>query len=307
MTSSEPSPAVGGRREGGISLAGLGCFVAVVEAGNLSLAARELGISQPTVSVHISSLERACGTLLLHRRPRLSLTDAGRELLVRARLVLSRMEEFEGSVRDLQGLRRGRLSVGLSTPAHAMPLIAVFMTAHPQVTVTTQLGNTGNLLEALNACDIDVAVISLLETPADMACTLVAEQRLMACMRRDDAVAEMTFAQIAQGPLVLRERGSMTRAMLERMLAERGLTPRIRLEVGSREAVKEAVAAGIGISVLLDGELSADSRLATVPIAEGTAQGGVYAVALRESLDISAVRAFTALASAGLSVRSLAP
>jgi DNA-binding transcriptional LysR family regulator len=82
-----------GRKEGGISLAALRCFVAVVETGSLSRAAALLGVSQPTASITLAALERNCDTLLLHRRPRLALTEAGCDMLIRARLVLSRMHE----------------------------------------------------------------------------------------------------------------------------------------------------------------------------------------------------------------------
>ena len=87
----------------------------------------------------------------------------------------------------------------------------------------------------------------------------------------------------------------MTRLMLEGALAAQGLAPQVRLEVGSREAAREAVAAGIGIGVVLDGELGGDARLAAVPIDAPPILGGVYAVALPESLDLPAVTAFVAL------------
>jgi DNA-binding transcriptional LysR family regulator len=97
----------------------------------------------------------------------------------------------------------------------------------------------------------------------------------------------------------MREAGSMTRAMLERAFAARGLSPQVRLEVGSREAAREAVAAGIGIGVVLDGELGEDGRLAPVPIQAPPILGSVYAVALPESLGLPAVRAFIGAVDAG--------
>ena len=283
------------RREPSVTLAGLQCFVAVMDSGSLSRAAQLLGLSQPTVSVHLATLERACGTLLLHRKPRLVLTDAGRDLLVRARLVLSRFDEFEGSVRDLRGLRRGSLAIGLSTPAFAMPLVAQFMAAHPQISVRTQLGNTEALLKAISACQVEVAVMTLIEPVEDLACTLIARQRLAACFPKRRAPSAITLTELAQAPLILRERGSMTRAMLERAMVSAGLVPRVALEVGSREAVREAVASGIGVGVLLDGELGGDGRIIGLPVGDAAMLGGVYAVALPESLDIPTVTAFIAI------------
>jgi LysR family transcriptional regulator, low CO2-responsive transcriptional regulator len=291
MTSDGEDPARG-RREGGISLAALRCFVAVAEGGSLSRAAVTLGISQPTVSVTLTGLERSAGTLLLHRRPRLALTAAGRDMLVRARLVLSRMQELEGSISTFRALSRGSLSVGLSTPFFAMPMIATFLRTHPAISIRTRLGNTFGLLEALAACEIEVAVMTLIDPVEGMACTRLADQRLVACMPRGTTPRHVSLAQLAAGPLVLREPGSITRLMLERALAAQGLAPQVRLEVGSREAAREAIAAGIGAGVVLDGELGDDRRLVAIPIQGPPIGGGVFAVALPESLDLPAVAAF---------------
>ncbi len=284
-----------GRRDGGISLAALRCFAAVVEGGSLSRAGEILGLSQPTISVTLAGLERACGTLLLHRRPRLALTEAGQELLARARLVLGRMEELEESVRQSRSLRRGSITIGFSTPSHAMPRIAAFMAAYPALRVRTRLGNTEGLLEALTTCEVEVAVMTLTAPVETLACTLLATQRLVACVPASAPRTGISLVDLAAGPLVLRERGSMTRTMMEAAFAQANLVPRIALEVGSREAAREAVAAGIGTSVVLDGETGEDRRLLPVPILGAPILGGVYAVALPESLDLPAVRAFLEL------------
>jgi len=286
-----------GRREGAISLNALRCFAAVVEGGSISRAAEILGLSQPTISVTLTGLERACGTLLLHRRPRLALTDAGQDLLARARLVLGRMDELEETMRQSRDLRRGSIAIGLSTPAHAMPCIAALMAAHPELRVRTRLGNTNGLLEALAACEIEVAIMTLTRPVEGMSCTLLVMQRLIACVPASAPHAGISLEQLAEGPLVLREPGSMTRAMMEAAFAAHHLSGRIALEVGSREAAREAVAAGIGISVVLDGEAWQDQRLRAVPILGEPIAGGVYAVALPESLDLPAVRAFVALSA----------
>ncbi|MEI6160581.1 MAG: LysR family transcriptional regulator, partial [Roseococcus sp.] len=240
----EPRPETRlGRREGGISLNALRCFAAVVEGGSISRAAEILGVSQPTISVTLTGLERACGSLLLHRRPRLALTDAGQDLLARARLVLGRMEELEETMRQSRELRRGSITIGLSTPAHAMPCIAALMAAHPELRVRTRLGNTNGLLEALAVCEIEVAIMTLTQPLEGMSCTLLVSQRLIACVPVSTPRAAISLEELAQGPLVLRESGSMTRAMMEAAFAAHGLSGRIAIEVGSREAAREAVAA----------------------------------------------------------------
>lgn len=290
-------PAARGRREAGVTLSALRCFVAVVEAGGLSRAAEALGVTQPSVSIQLQSLEDSCGVLLVHRRPKLHLTEDGRDLFVRARLILSRVEEFEASVQELRSLRRGSLTIGFSTPHFTMPIIARFLQSHPTVALRTRIGNTGTLLEDVAQCRIDVGVMSMMEADPSLACQLIAEPALAICCRVDDPLARskrLRPRDLADAPLIMREPGSMTRQLVEAAFAADGVTPRVRLEIGAREAIKEAVAAGLGVGVLFDQEMGSDSRLATVPLARAPGSSGVFAVALKEATEIPTVAAFFA-------------
>lgn len=286
-----------GRREGDITLAGLKTFVAVAEARSFSAAAATLGVSQPTVSVQLASLEQSCGVLLLHRKPEPRLTDAGRELFVRARLALSRVEEFAASVREIKTMQRGQLTLGFSTPHVALPILASFMAAHPAIRVDTRIGNTSTLLDDIGRCRIDLGVMSLVERPAQLACVHVVTPKLLICMRRDDPLAgraAITAADLAGRRLIQRETGSMTRAVMETWFAEAGVEAVPVVEIPSREAVKEAVAAGIGVGAVFDCEFADDVRLVGAPLDPQPAAHGVYAVSLRESVGIPAVEAFLA-------------
>ena len=180
-------------------------FVAGVAPGSFSLAAETMGMSQPNVSFQVVNLEQACGVRLLQRRQPLSLNDAGRDLFVRARLILSRVDEFESSVRDLRDLQRGRLTVGFSSPAAALGLIADFLRAHPGIEVATALGNTESLLADIQNCRIDVGIMTLTEPRPSLTNTLIAEQHLVACLPRRHRLARVdTVAppELAGEPLV---------------------------------------------------------------------------------------------------------
>ena len=282
------------RREGGITLAALRAFVAVAEARSFSGAARALGVTQPTVSVQLAALEQACGVLLCHRKPRLGLTEAGRDLFVRARLIVSRVAEFEVSAEDLRGVSRGRLAIGLSAPQQAMPLIARFTDRHPGVEIVTRVGNTSTLLDDITQCRIDVGIMSLMEPAAQFACTLIAAPPLAVCMRRDDPLAarrSLRAAELVGRPFIMREQGSLTRRALEKAFAADGVPLKVRFELGSREAIQEAVAAGLGLGAVFDDSCH-DVRLVVVPFIGLPDITGVYTVALKESLDIPTVRAF---------------
>lgn len=278
-----------------ITLAALRTFVAVVDAGSLSRAAADLGVSQPSVSIQLAGLERACRIPLLRRRPRLDLTEAGRDLLVRARLILGRLEQFETSVDALRTLQRGRLSVGLSGPHIAMPRIASFLAAHPGITLSTRTGNTSALLAEITQCRIDVAMVAMAEPVPSLSCTRIHDLRLAVCVPSGHPLARQQRvkpASLAGLPFIGREEGSVTRQVAERVFAAAEIQPEQRFEVTGREAMKEAIVAGLGLGLLFAHEAEGDSRLATVEIVGPEGRAGIYAVAMAESLDIPVVRAF---------------
>ena len=283
------------RRDFGITLSALRTFIAVVEQGSFSRAAVALGVSQPSVSVQLNSLERACRVLLLHRRPRLELTDAGRDLLVRARLIVSRLAEFERSVDDLHALQQGHLLVGLSGPHVALRLIAGFVEQHPAITLATRVGNSAMLLEDIAQCRIDVGIVALGAPSGGLWCRRLMGLELALCVPRGHAMAgrkRVAPEDFVDLPYIRREAGSVTRETAERVF---GLAaPVARLEITGREAMKEAIVAGLGVGVLFAHEADGDDRLAVIPIAWGEESAAIYAVALEESRDIPVVGAFLA-------------
>lgn len=157
------------------------------------------------------------------------------------------------------------------------------------------MGNTATLHNKLTRCRIDVGIMTLVEPSATFDCTLIGTPRLMVCLRSDDAWAQRHSLQVkdlAGRPLVMREPGSQTRALLESIMARSALVPAVTLKTGTREATREAVAAGLGIGVMFDDEHGHDVRLALVPLQGTKASPGVFAVTLRESLGVPAVRTF---------------
>lgn len=280
--------------ESGITLAALRTFIAVVEAESFSRAAELLGVSQPSVSIQLHGLERACGVLLLRRRPKPALTDAGRDLFVRARLIVGRLREFEDSVGELRELKRGHLSVGLSGPHVALPLIGAFRRAFPAITLETRIGNTTALLADVGQCRIDVALVALAAPVAGLHCAKVTDLSLALCVPAGDPLARRRSLRpqdIRQRPIIQREDGSFTRRLAEGLLAAARVRPAVAMAVTGREALKEAVVAGLGLGFVFAHEVAGDSRLAAVAV-EPSPAAAIYAVALRESLEIPTVRTF---------------
>jgi len=164
------------------------------------------------------------------------------------------------------------------------------------------MGNTSTLLEDVARCRVDVGVMTLREPPGHLLCLKIASPRLAVCLRADDPLARrrtLRPADLAALDLIAREPGSQTRALFDDTLARAGVAPRLVMEVGNREAMREAVAAGLGVGMLFDNENGDDRRFALVPL-QGVPQApGVYAVALNESLGIPGVQALIEYLRAG--------
>jgi DNA-binding transcriptional LysR family regulator len=294
-----------GRREAnGLSIGALRAFVTIVDQGSFSKAAQELGVSQPNVSNQIIALEQACGVRLLHRRTQnQTLTEAGRELYTRARLVINRMDDFEFIARQFIGLKRGRLVVGYSIPSVALKLIGHFMRTYPDIEVSAKHGNTNDLLGSLGDCRIDVALISLLEPDSTLACHLVAPQGLNLLIPASHPFAsrsEIHVEDLSGLALVTREEGSVTRALTILAHKQVGLEFRPVFSVESREAIKEAVVNGMGFGTILDGEIGEDKRLKALPLLGLEQKAGVYLTCLKENLEIPAVNSFIRMSNGGI-------
>lgn len=288
------------RESGSLSFGALKAFVAVVEHGSFSNAAVALGVSQPNISNQVSALEQLCGLRLLNRRThKQTLTEAGRELYTRARLVISRIDDFEAAADLFCGLRRGHISVGFSTPSAAMELISKFKSTYPEIDISTRLGNTRSLTQDVMECKIDVAIISLLDPEPSLACYLIASQSLNLIVPVSHPFAQRSFIEARELgglPLVLREEGSVTRMLTEIALGKVPNCIETGFVVESREAVREASAHGIGFGCILDGEIGYDTRLKALPVQGVARTAGTYIVSLRENVEIPAVAAFVNLA-----------
>ncbi|NYZ17621.1 LysR family transcriptional regulator [Azospirillum sp. RWY-5-1] len=283
-----------------INHAQLRAFHAVATEGGFTKAARLLNVTQPTLSQEVKALEEAYGVLLFDRTRRsVALTELGRTLFaVTRRLFAAEQEALEllAGVRHLEG---GTLAVGADGPFHAVPLLADFTRRHPGPTVTLSVGNSRTLLQGLLDTRIDVAVLA--DVPGDSRLYVVPLRRdpVMALLPRGHRLARhraVTLAELAAERLVLREPGSMTRRLVERAFAAADLAPATPLEIESREAVVEAVAAGLGIGFVSAAEFAQDPRLALLPFAGVVVEMDEYVVCLRERRRLAVVRAFLEVA-----------
>jgi LysR family transcriptional regulator, low CO2-responsive transcriptional regulator len=198
-------------------------------------------------------------------------------------------------------LRTGRLALGADGPFAVMDLLAAFLQRYPGVRVTMRLGNATRALADLRAGHTDVTVLNLIEPSDDLVSRPLLRDRLLALVSAGHAWAQrraVDLGELSGAPLILREPGSATRALLADALAGAGLEPRVALELGSREAVREAVLAGLGVGIVFAREVVPDPRLRSLAISGVDLSATVSLVCLAERRELRAVAAFFDVAQA---------
>jgi aminoethylphosphonate catabolism LysR family transcriptional regulator len=277
-------------------------FRAVAMHRGFSAAAQALGVSQPAVTQQIKALEEALGARLFHRQGgTVELTQAGRDLLPSVHRAAMVLDELGSTVSAARDLRVGHLLAGICAPHVAMPILKCFMTGYPGVRLEVRLENSSNLLDRIASHHFDVAIATLSEPHPDFFCQKLVAQRVLVMVPVDHPWADRSAIDVgalAGVPFVMREAGSMTRQLFQAGLTAAGVTIDERLTLGSRETVKEAVAAGVGCGIVLDRELGHDPRLAGIPV-DGTAMAAAeYVVALPDIAELGTVAGFIAAARA---------
>lgn len=238
------------------SLRQLHIFEAVARHLSYTRAAEELHLTQPAVFAQVKQLEDGVGLPLLDRiGKQLHLTAAGREVLATSRETVAAVERLEMRLADMQGLKRGRLRIAIVTTAkYLIPrLLGEFCTRYPGIEAALTVTNREKLLARLDENADDLVVLGVPPDNLDVVATPIADNPLVVVARHDHPLAgrkKISLKRLAAEPFILREAGSGTRLAIERHFTQHGLAPRIRMELGSNEAIKQAIAGGLGISVL---------------------------------------------------------
>ncbi|MGW2838729.1 LysR family transcriptional regulator [Streptomyces sp. NPDC001493] len=250
-------------------LGALELLLAVARLGSLGRAARDLGISQPAASSRIRTMERQLGVALLDRSPRGStLTDAGALVTDWARRIVEAAEAFDAGAQALRDRRDSRLRVAASMTIaeYLLPGWLIALRAErPGTAVSLLAGNSEQVARRLLLGEADLGFVEGLTTPDGLDGTVVAHDRLVVVVAPVHPWARrrtlLTPQELAATPLILRERGSGTRQVLDAALAVHGGLAQPLLELSSTTAVKSAAESGAGPCVLselaLGEELSA--------------------------------------------------
>lgn len=231
-------------------------FEAIAQHGSFTSAADELFLSQPTVSQQMKQLTKAIGSPLFEQiGKRLYLTDAGREVLAVSREITKRFAQLEMTLADLRGLKQGHLRLAATTTAkYFVPrLLGPFRHKYPGISISLQVTNQQQVLDRLAENLDDLYFTGPPPEELDIGLRPVLENPLVVVAPRNHPLAQeknISLKRLAEEPFILREPGSGTRTSAEQFFAENRVEIRVEMEIGSNEAIKQAVVGGLGISVL---------------------------------------------------------
>ncbi|MBC9250878.1 LysR family transcriptional regulator [Pseudomonas alcaligenes] len=273
-------------------------FHMVARLGSITQAAKKLGLSQPTVTTQIRQLEGQYGVELFYRGGRrLTLSDEGARLLPMVQKLLQQEADIEFFLRN-SGQVQGALRIGATAPYYVLDLVKSFRTQFPQCEVTLEIGNSLQVIEALEDYRVDLAASSQLVEDARLTRLVLGHDPLVLAVHRQHPLASherVPLSALAGHCLLMRERGSTTRVLSEALLREAGVASGPLLEIGSRESIREAVLRNIGISIIARHEVPESPQLKVVEL-EGAPLIAEYLYCLKERRQARLPAAFLALA-----------
>ena len=281
-----------------MTISHLRAFHLVAEAQSFTAAAREAGLSQPTLSAQVKMLEARHGVSLFNRRGRkLELTSIGQNLLQITTRLFAAHAEAEALLAGAETLRRGHLRIAADSATHVMPLLAQLKRHHGGVTFSLRIDNSANVLSAVLDYDADIGVAAKRSPDPRLFSLALKEDHLVLFVPKTHAWARrkrIGVGEIQGRDLVIREPGSVTREVFEARLAEAGVKPAALIEVQSREAVREAVLAGFGLGIVFQSERGSDASIHTLDVDGVDLTVGEYVICLEEHRRLPLVRAFLA-------------
>lgn len=246
-----------------ISFRQLQVFESIARHENFTRAAEELFLTQPTVSMQIKKLEECIGASLFEQIGKKTfLTAIGKVLFQNAREILEILAHFEMQVADFQGMKTGQLRLAVVTTAkyYAPRMLGLFCQKYPGIDVSLKVTNRESLLDRLSKNVDDLYIIGNPPKNHDNYFVPLIENPLVVIASSEHPLAKhappIKFEDIAKQQFIIREPGSGTRRAIENHFKKKNKKILIKMELGSNEAIKHAVASGLGISILSRHSLS---------------------------------------------------
>jgi LysR family transcriptional regulator, transcriptional activator of the cysJI operon len=240
-----------------LNIENLKMFCLVVDEGSISQAARLSFVSQPAVTRQINQLENFYGTLLFDRTGgRLKVTEAGKILYPYAKTIVNDFNRSKEAVQQETGKYNANLQVGatFTIGEYLLPsLLGRFKKQKPDIKVTLTIKNTPSILEDLTNDVIDLALVEGIVENNDLTVEKFADDELiLVCATDHKWEKKIDLEELVNERMIWRESISGTRLIVENMLKEYGVLEKIDsyMEIGSTQAIKSAVEAGLGVSIL---------------------------------------------------------
>jgi len=231
-------------------------FEAVARLGSYTKAAEELFMAQPTVSVQMKKLTETVGLPLVEQiGKRVHLTEAGRAVTAASAKLFATLAELEEQLANIRGMNTGRLQLAVSTTAkYFVPrVLAEFVKLHPGVDVSLQIHNRATLLERMAQNLDDLYIFAGSPGESDVVTQTILPNPMVPYASADHPLAReknIPFSRFAEEPFLMREPGSGTRMIAREIFAEHGCEPKVRMELSTNEAIKQAIIAGLGVSIM---------------------------------------------------------
>jgi len=231
-------------------------FEATARHSSFTKAAEELFITQPTVSTQVKQLTKAVGLPLFEQiGKRLFLTEAGQELLFTCQEIFDKLDNFQMKVADIKGTRQGKLTLAVITTAkYFVPrLLGAFCQQYPGIDIALQVTNHQKLQERMSNNEDDLYILSQPPEEVELCSQSFLENPLVVVARRDHPLVgkkNLPLECLNHQPFIMRESGSGTRQAVQKLFNLHDIKVKVRLELGSNEAIKQAISGGLGISVL---------------------------------------------------------
>ncbi len=257
-----------------VTLKQLRALAAVIDTGSVTGAARTLHVTPPAVTMQIQQLEAQLGLPLLDRASdRFVPSNAGQEILAATARIERALADCGAALDAMKGLSGGRISVGIvSTAKYFAPTaLGAFVRQHPGLDVALVVGNRGEIIGALRSDAIDVAIMGRPPLDMEMDKSPIGEHPhvMIAPVGHPLTGRRLSPAELVGSNFLVREPGSGTRTIMERFFLEAGVEPKIGMEIGSNETIKQAVMAGLGLSFISAHTVAveiADGRIAVLDV-----------------------------------------
>jgi aminoethylphosphonate catabolism LysR family transcriptional regulator len=274
----------------------LQAFHTVATTGGFTRAAEALNVCQPTISTHVKSLEDYFRVELFHRRGRsVMLTATGVTLLTITRGLYGHEEEALALLRATRDLETGQLILNAVGPFDVMEVLQMFRREHPAITTKVRLGFEDEILGGLHDFDHDIGVLGRQVDDPAFRCEFYNRHRVLVIVHADHPLGRrrsIRLEELEGCDMVLRPTFSTTRQAFDRALAEAGVTVNQVMEIGSREAAREAVLRGFGVGVVSETELAPSPSIRTLLVSDANMFTNAFLVCLAERRDRPLIEAF---------------